>query len=65
MSHRYAHRPGRDLRPGDFSIPAKSLDEAIEIANGVQYGLSAAIYTQDVNRAFHAMNDIYTGHLST
>jgi len=42
-------------------IPAKSLDEAIEIANGVQYGLSAAIYTQDVNRAFHAMNDIYTG----
>src|SRR5205085_4883856 len=42
-------------------IPAKSLDDAIEIANGVQYGLSAAIYTQDVNRAFHAMNDIYTG----
>jgi alpha-ketoglutaric semialdehyde dehydrogenase len=42
-------------------IPANSLDEAIEIANGVQYGLSAAIYTQDVNRAFHAMNEIYTG----
>jgi aldehyde dehydrogenase (NAD+) len=42
-------------------IPARSLDEAIEIANGVQYGLSAAIYTQDVNRAFHAMNDTYTG----
>jgi acyl-CoA reductase-like NAD-dependent aldehyde dehydrogenase len=42
-------------------IPAKSLDEAIEIANGVQYGLSAAIYTQDVNRAFHAMNETYTG----
>jgi len=42
-------------------IPTKSLDEAIEIANGVQYGLSAAIYTQDVNRAFHAMNETYTG----
>jgi len=42
-------------------VPANSLDEAIEIANGVQYGLSAAIYTQDVNRAFHAMNEIYTG----
>src|SRR6059036_1228934 len=42
-------------------IPTKSLDEAIEIANGVRYGLSAAIYTQDVNRAFHAMNEIYTG----
>jgi acyl-CoA reductase-like NAD-dependent aldehyde dehydrogenase len=42
-------------------IPTKSLDEAIEIANGVRYGLSAAIYTQDVNRAFHAMNEMYTG----
>jgi aldehyde dehydrogenase (NAD+) len=42
-------------------IPANSLDEAIDIANGVRYGLSAAIYTQDVNRAFHAMNEIYTG----
>jgi len=42
-------------------IPVKSLDEAIEVANGVQYGLSAAIYTQDVNRAFHAMNEMYTG----
>src|SRR6058998_569383 len=42
-------------------IPANSLDEAIEIANGVRYGLSAAIYTQDVNRAFHAMNETYTG----
>jgi acyl-CoA reductase-like NAD-dependent aldehyde dehydrogenase len=42
-------------------IPTNSLDEAIEIANGVQYGLSAAIYTQDVNQAFHAMNETYTG----
>ncbi|HEV2884537.1 MAG TPA: aldehyde dehydrogenase family protein [Pyrinomonadaceae bacterium] len=42
-------------------IPTKSLDEAIRIANGVRYGLSAAIYTSDVNRAFHAMNEMYTG----
>jgi acyl-CoA reductase-like NAD-dependent aldehyde dehydrogenase len=42
-------------------IPIDSLDEAIEIANGVRYGLSAAIYTQDVNRAFEAMNETYTG----
>src|SRR5688572_2257637 len=33
-------------------IPTKSLEEAVEIANGVRYGLSAAIYTSDVNRAF-------------
>ena len=42
-------------------IPASSLTEAVEIANGVRYGLSAAIYTRDVNRAFHAMNEMYTG----
>jgi alpha-ketoglutaric semialdehyde dehydrogenase len=42
-------------------IPTKSLEEAVEIANGVRYGLSAAIYTSDVNRAFRAMRDMYTG----
>ncbi len=42
-------------------IPTSSLEEAVEIANGVRYGLSASIYTQDVNRAFHAMDDMYTG----
>src|ERR1044072_4509552 len=42
-------------------IPANSLEDAIQIANGVRYGLSAAIYTQNVNRAFKAMNDMYTG----
>ncbi|MCA1593683.1 MAG: aldehyde dehydrogenase family protein [Acidobacteria bacterium] len=42
-------------------IPANSLENAIEIGNGVRYGLSASIYTQDVNRAFHAMNEMYTG----
>ncbi len=42
-------------------IPTNSLEEAIEIANGVRYGLSAAIYTQDVNRAFQAMTETYTG----
>jgi aldehyde dehydrogenase (NAD+) len=42
-------------------IPCKSLDEAVSIGNNVQYGLSASIYTQDVNRAFSAMRDLYTG----
>ncbi|HKQ53978.1 MAG TPA: aldehyde dehydrogenase family protein, partial [Pyrinomonadaceae bacterium] len=42
-------------------IPTNSLDEAVEIANNVRYGLSAAIYTQDVNRAFRAMQEMYTG----
>ena len=42
-------------------IPVSSLEEAIQVANGVRYGLSAAIYTQNVNRAFKAMNEMYTG----
>jgi aldehyde dehydrogenase (NAD+) len=42
-------------------IPCRSLEEAIEIGNGVEYGLSASIYTQDINRAFTAMRDLYTG----
>jgi aldehyde dehydrogenase (NAD+) len=42
-------------------IPCDGLDDAIEIANGVQYGLSSAIYTKDVNRAFKAMRDLFAG----
>ncbi len=42
-------------------IPCNSLQHAIEIGNGVRYGLSAAIYTRDINRAFTAMRDMYTG----
>jgi len=42
-------------------IPVKSFEEAIEVCNDVAYGLSASIYTQDVNRAFTAMRDVYTG----
>jgi alpha-ketoglutaric semialdehyde dehydrogenase len=42
-------------------IPCDGIDSAIEIANGVVYGLSSAIYTRDVNAAFRAMRDIHTG----
>ncbi len=42
-------------------IPCRSFDEAVAIGNGVQYGLSASIYTRDMNRAFSAMRDMYTG----
>jgi acyl-CoA reductase-like NAD-dependent aldehyde dehydrogenase len=42
-------------------IPIESLDEAIDVANDVPYGLSSAIYTRDVNAAFRAMRDLYTG----
>jgi len=39
----------------------RSLEQAIEIGNSVAYGLSASIYTRDVNSAFTAMRDMYTG----
>jgi alpha-ketoglutaric semialdehyde dehydrogenase len=42
-------------------IPFESFDEALAIANGVNYGLSAAIYTRDVNEAFRAQRDLETG----
>jgi aldehyde dehydrogenase (NAD+) len=38
-----------------------SYEEAVEVVNGVKYGLSSAIYTADVNRAFTAMRDLQTG----
>jgi alpha-ketoglutaric semialdehyde dehydrogenase len=42
-------------------IPIDGLEQGIEVANGVPYGLSASIYTRDVNRAFAAIRDLYTG----
>ncbi len=44
-------------------IPVGSLEEAVDVVNGVEFGLSASIFTRDVNRAFTAMQDIYTGIL--
>ena len=42
-------------------IPVDSLEQAIEVGNSVEYGLSASIYTQDINQAFVAMREMYTG----
>ena len=42
-------------------IEVDSLEEAVEVNNGSQYGLSTSIFTQDVNRAFTAMRDIFSG----
>ncbi|HEX8992379.1 MAG TPA: aldehyde dehydrogenase family protein [Anaerolineales bacterium] len=42
-------------------IEVDDLDEAIRINNRSEYGLSTSIFTQDVNRAFTAMRDVFTG----
>jgi aldehyde dehydrogenase (NAD+) len=42
-------------------IPVNNLEEAIEVNNNVEFGLSSAIFTADVNRAFQAMRDLDTG----
>ncbi|ACZ40317.1 aldehyde dehydrogenase family protein [Sphaerobacter thermophilus] len=42
-------------------IRARSLDEAIEIANGVDFGLSASIITRDIRKAFHFIRSVEAG----
>lgn len=42
-------------------ISCKNLDEAIEIANSIEYGLSSSIYTNDITNAFRAIEKIEAG----
>jgi acyl-CoA reductase-like NAD-dependent aldehyde dehydrogenase len=42
-------------------IEFDTFDDAIEIANSVDYGLSVSLYTKDVNRAFTAIRDLEAG----
>jgi acyl-CoA reductase-like NAD-dependent aldehyde dehydrogenase len=60
-------QPGSTLEREEIFGPVLSivevdtLEEAVEVNNRSQYGLSTSIFTQDVNRAFTAMRDIFTG----
>jgi acyl-CoA reductase-like NAD-dependent aldehyde dehydrogenase len=42
-------------------IPCENLENAIEIANNIEYGLSSALYTKDVNKAFSGVRDLEAG----
>jgi acyl-CoA reductase-like NAD-dependent aldehyde dehydrogenase len=42
-------------------LECASFDEALAIANNIPYGLSTALYSRDVNRAFRAMRDLEAG----
>jgi aldehyde dehydrogenase (NAD+) len=42
-------------------IPVGSYEEAIQVANSTEYGLSCALYTEDMRKVFRAMRDIQAG----
>ncbi|MGZ4313572.1 MAG: aldehyde dehydrogenase family protein [Solirubrobacteraceae bacterium] len=47
--------------PATALIRCRDLQDAIDISNRVEYGLSSAIYTDNVNAAFRAIRDLDTG----
>ncbi len=57
------HRVAREevFGPVLSVIEVDDLDEAVEVVNGVEYGLSAAVYTRDLNAALRAVHAIDTG----
>ncbi len=44
-------------------LPVRDYDEAIQVANSTEYGLSCAIFTENVRTVFRAMRDIQSGLL--
>jgi len=42
-------------------IRCSDLEQAVDINNGVQFGLSSAIFTRDISKAFKAMERMTTG----
>ncbi len=40
---------------------ARDLDHAVEISNGVEFGLSSSVYTRDLTQAFRYVNSVEAG----
>jgi acyl-CoA reductase-like NAD-dependent aldehyde dehydrogenase len=59
--------PGMRIAREEVFGPVLSLmefdtfEQAIEIANSIDYGLSSALYTKDLNKAFTAIRDLEAG----
>lgn len=49
--------------PAVAVTPFASFDEALALANGTNYGLSAAIFTQDIDRALRFAREVDAGNL--
>jgi alpha-ketoglutaric semialdehyde dehydrogenase len=58
-----SHRIAREevFGPVLSIIEVEGLDDAVDVVNGVEYGLSAAVYTSDINAALRAVDAIDTG----
>jgi aldehyde dehydrogenase (NAD+) len=60
-------RPGMRVEQEEIFGPVLSVvevdnfEEAIAVNNGVRYGLSSSIFTENVNAAFRAIRDLTTG----
>jgi len=63
----FAGKPGMRIAQEEIFGPVtvllkiKSFEEALTVLNGTPYGLSGSVYTRDVNRVMHAMQDMETG----
>jgi alpha-ketoglutaric semialdehyde dehydrogenase len=57
------HRVAREevFGPVLAMLEVADLDDALRVVNSVEYGLSAAIYTRDINAALRAVDRIDTG----
>jgi 1-pyrroline-5-carboxylate dehydrogenase len=44
-------------------IPTRSFDEALQIANGTEYGLTGAVYTRNPDKIERAKRDFFVGNL--
>jgi glyceraldehyde-3-phosphate dehydrogenase (NADP+) len=49
--------------PAVAVTPFSDIDEAIRLANATRYGLSAAIFTQDIDRAMKFAKEVESGNL--
>ena len=49
--------------PAVAVTPASDIEEAIEMANDTNYGLSAAIFTQDIDRGIKFAREVHSGNL--
>jgi acyl-CoA reductase-like NAD-dependent aldehyde dehydrogenase len=58
-----AHRIAREevFGPVLAVMEVADLDEALDVVNGVEYGLSSCIYTRDINAALYAVDRIDAG----